>query len=131
MSVEEATKDSPLLQGRYTHEKVPQKYYNLTSSVFTASGMTASRNVPTEQQVKDVIDALDEKGRWLTKHAQTSNPYIGDGTKTEPTDKYASTHVGDETDTSQYRDESDQEYITTRAYINNMRVLMNYVSSLK
>ncbi|MFC1528514.1 pectate lyase [Candidatus Latescibacterota bacterium] len=131
MSVEEATKGSPLLQGKHTPETVPQKYYNLTSSVFTASGMTASRNVPTEQQVKDVINALDNNGRWLTKHAQTSNPYIGDGVKTEPTDEYASTHVGDETDTSQFRDESEQEYITTRAYINNMRVLMNYVSSLE
>ena len=60
---------------------------------------------------------------------QTSNPYIGDDTKTYPTDEYASSHVGDETDTSPYRDERDREYISTRAYINNMRVLLNYVAN--
>ena len=64
---------------------------------------------------------------------RTSNPYIGDGVKTELTDKYASleaeAYVGDETDTSPYRDESDQEYISTKTYINNMRILLNYVAN--
>ncbi|MFC1693791.1 pectate lyase, partial [Candidatus Latescibacterota bacterium] len=128
MSVEEATKDSPLIPGQFIHDRLPQKYYSLTSSVFTASGMTAKRNVPGEEQVNNILNSLDKKGRWLAKHVQTSNPYIGDGTKTELTDILASTHVGDKTDTSPYRDESDQEYISTRTYINNMRVLINYVA---
>ncbi len=131
MRVEEATKDSPLIPERFTRNATPQKYYNLTSSVYTASGMTASRNIPSEEQVKNVIDAMDGKGRWFTRRLSISNPYIGDGTKTELTDKYASTNVGDETDTSQYRDTSDQEYVSTSTYINNMRVLLNYIADKK
>ncbi len=131
MSVEEATKDSPLITEQFTGNAIPQKYYNLTSSVYTASGMTASRNIPSEEQVDNVIDAMDNKGRWFTSRVSISNPYIGDGTKTELTDKYASIHVGDETDTSPYRDTSDQEYVSTSTYINNMRVLMNYIAGKK
>jgi len=124
MSVEEATKGSPLLPGRHTGELSPQMEYS-----YSFSGV--GRRAPDEKEVRKVIDALDDKGRWLSKHEQTSNPYIGDGTKSEPTDRYASTFVGDETDTSPYRDESDQDYIATRTYIRNMRVLMNYVANAK
>jgi len=73
------------------------------------------------------LESLDDQGRWLVRHMQTSNPYIGDGVLTEPTLRYASTHVGDKTDTSPFRDESDQLYISTGQYIENMRLLMNYI----
>jgi hypothetical protein len=59
----------------------------------------------------------------------TSNPYIGDGKKGEVTNKYSQTLVGDETDTPPYRDESDQEYISTETYIENMRLLINYLKA--
>jgi nucleoside-diphosphate-sugar epimerase len=81
--------------------------------------------------VRKVLAGLDSQYRWLVKHAETSHPYIGDGVKTEPTDQFASTNMGDETDTSPYRDESDQDYITTSAFINNMTVLINYVNAVK
>ncbi|MBN1294342.1 MAG: pectate lyase [Candidatus Latescibacteria bacterium] len=132
MSVEEATKDSPLFVKRFTEDIMPQKYYDVKSQGMTASAMSyGKRNVPTETQVQEVINSVDDEGRWLVKHVPISNPYIGDGTKTEPTDKYASTDVGDETDTSCYTDETDQLYISTREYINKMTVLMNYVASQK
>lgn len=123
MSVEEATEGSPLIQGRHTGEMAPQKQYSYS---FSGVGSKA----PDEDDVKKMIDALDSKNRWLSKHSQTSNPYIGDGTKTALTGEYASSHVGDETDTSPYRDESDQEYIATRTYIRNMRLLLNYVANV-
>ncbi|MFC1651022.1 pectate lyase [Candidatus Latescibacterota bacterium] len=128
MSFEDATQDSPLFPGEFNGDVTPQKYYSLTSSVYTASGMRTNRDVPDEKRVREVMSALDGKGRWLERHVYISNPYIGDGTNSEPTDKYASTNTGDKTDTSPYRDETDQEYISTRAYINGMRVLMNYVA---
>ncbi len=124
ISVEEATEGSPLIQGSHTGEMTPQKQYS-----YSFSGVGSK--VPGEEDVKKVIDALVSKNRWLSKNAQTSNPYIGDGTKTALTGEYASSHVGDETDTSPYRDESDREYITTRTYIRNMRVLLNYVANVK
>ena len=131
MSVEEATENSPLFPEKFKGNTTPQKYYSLTSSVYTASGLRTDRKIPDEQQVRNVLSALDDRGRWFTRHVSISNPYIGDGIKTELTDEYASTNVGDETDTSEFRDESDQEYISTRAYINNMRVLLNYVAGVK
>ena len=82
-------------------------------------------------KVKDVINSLDKENRWIVKHVMISNPYIGDGQDKEPTDKYASTHVGDKTDTSPYMDMSGQEYISTPAYVRNMYVLINYLESIK
>ena len=40
-------------------------------------------------------------------------------------------HVGDKTDTSPYRDMSEQDYISTPAYIRNMNLLINYLKSIK
>ncbi len=126
---EKAAADSPLLPGRFTGTGTPQKWYDLKSRVLAASGYQTSTNIPSEDAVRKVLDALDEEGRWLVMHQQTSNPYKGDGVLTEPTAEYASTHVGDDTDTSQFTDESDQLYITTGAYIRNMELLINYVRS--
>ncbi|MBN2166227.1 MAG: hypothetical protein JW717_08125 [Marinilabiliaceae bacterium] len=121
MSVEDATKESPLHIGPFTGKGTPQKYYNLTRHYFD---FTVEKTV-----VKDIINSLDNKGRWLSKHAQISHPYIGDGVLKDSTDKYALTMVGDETDTSPYRDESDQDYISTRTYIKNMNLLLNYLKT--
>ena len=128
LPVEEATKDSPLLVEKFEGDVMPQAYYDIKSRGFQASAMDYSKQpVPSKEKVRNVIDALDDQGRWLVKNMNTSNPYIGDGVKQEPTDEFASTNVGDETDTSQYSDNSDQLYISTRAYISNMTTLMNYV----
>jgi PelA/Pel-15E family pectate lyase len=132
LSLEEATKDSPLLHGRFTGKVMPQKYYDVKSQSYTASAMNyTTRPAPSEVQVRKIISLLDSQNRWLVKHVETSNPYIGDGVKTEPTDIYASTNVGDESDTSPYRDTSEQEYISTQTYISNMSVLINYVNKMK
>ena len=82
-------------------------------------------------RAKEIINSLDSKNRWLVKHVNTSNPYIGDGQNKEQTDEYASTNVGDKTDTSPYRDLSEQQYISVPAYIRNMDVLINYLKSVK
>jgi len=132
LTPEEATKGSPLIPGRFTGDVVPQKFYDIKSQGYTASALYYGNvKAPDEARVKDIIDRLGSKGCWYEKHIYTSNPYIGDGTKTEPTDTYASTNVGDETDTSPYRDESDQDYISTSEYIRNMTVLMTFVITQK
>jgi PelA/Pel-15E family pectate lyase len=132
MSLEEATKDSPFLHGRFTGKMLPQKYYDVKSQSFTASAMDyGKRPAPNEDQVRKILAALDSQNRWLVKHEETSHPYIGDGVRTEPTDSFASTNMGDETDTSPYRDPSDQDYISTNTFIRNMTVLINYVNATK
>ena len=122
LSPEEATKNSPLKVDSFREEGTPQQYYSLNRS-FPMK--------PDENQIKTIIGKLDSENRWLVKHASKSNPYIGDGQKQELTDEFASTNVGDETDTSPYRDESDQDYITTSEYIRNMSMLISYIKSVK
>jgi hypothetical protein len=39
--------------------------------------------------------------------------------------------VGDETDTSPFRDPSDQTYISIPEYIRNMSLLISYIRSIK
>ena len=126
LSPDEATKNSPLLAGKFEGWGTPQSYYHLSRLQ-----RPGKREALPEVEVKEVINSLDSKNRWLVKHAMISNPYVGDGQNKEPTDKFASTHVGDETDTSPYRDTSDQEYISTPAYVRNMYVLINYLKSIK
>lgn len=123
LSPEEVTKNSPLKAEAFQMDASPQKYYDLNRDGF--------RGKATEDQVKTIITSLDKENRWLAKHAFISNPYIGDGVKKEPTDEFASTNVGDETDTSPYQDTSDQEYISTSEYLKNMKILINYVQSSK
>lgn len=123
LSPEEVTKDSPFKVEGFLQEGTPQSFYNLNRDAFFGKS--------DESQVKEIINSLDMQNRWLVKHAKISNPYIGDGKKQELTDDFASTNVGDETDTSPYFDPSNKEYISTSEYIKNMNVLINYIQSIK
>ena len=123
LSPEEATKDSPLKVKSFKEEGTPQHFYDLNRNAFSF--------VPDEKQVRTIINSLDNENRWLIKHAPTSNPYIGDSQKSELTDEFASKNVGDETDTSPYPDQSDQQYISTGTYIRNMNSLISYIKSVK
>ena len=120
---DEATTDSPLKIGKFDGIGSPQTYYDLNRYNFPMR--------VTETMVKEIIGSLDLQSRWLSKHASISRPYIGDGQKQEQTDEFASTNVGDETDTSPYRDPSDQDYISTGEYIRNMKVLINFIRASK
>ena len=123
LTTEEATKDSPLKVESFKGIGTPQSFYDLNRSYFSFT--------PDENQVRGIINSLDSENRWLVKHASKSNPYVGDGQKQEQTDEYASTNVGDETDTSPYRDTSDQDYVSTSEYIRNMSMLISYIRSVK
>lgn len=123
LSAEEVTKNSPLKVAIFEGTGTPQSFYDLNRMSFQMH--------INEALVKEVIDALDEHNRWLSKHAFISNPYIGDGQKQELPLGYASTFVGDETDTSPFRDNSDQLYISTGEYIRNMKILIHYINSSK
>tara|TARA_R110002050_G_scaffold97971_2_gene203640 strand:+ start:26662 stop:28248 length:1587 start_codon:yes stop_codon:yes gene_type:complete len=120
LTIEEATKESPLKPEQFQYEGVPQKYYDLNRFQFQFK--------VDEEKITEIVNSLDSQNRWLSSRAYISNPYIGDGVKTEQTNRYASTHVGDDTDTSPYRNTSDQEYISTGTYIRNMKFLINYLN---
>ena len=119
LSSDEATKDSPLKPAQFKGEGTPQDFYFMNRN--------RKMEQPDVAQVRKIIDALDSKNRWLVKHVMISNPYTGDGQKQELTDKYATTYVGDETDTSPFRDTSEQLYISTGEYVKNMSLLIDYI----
>lgn len=123
LSPKEATKDSPLKIGMFEGEGSPQTYYDLNRYNFPMR--------VNDAMVKEIVSTLDVQNRWLSKHAFISHPYIGDGQKKERTYEFASTNVGDETDTSPYRDPSDQLYISTGEYIRNMKMLINFILETK
>lgn len=126
LSPEEAIKKSPLIPGQFEENGTPQSFYYLSRVDRSELDFSVS-----DSRVKAVIGALDSQNRWMVKHVMVSNPYIGDGQNKDPTDAYASVNVGDKTDTSPYRDLSDQDYISTPAYIRNMQVLINYLRSVR
>jgi PelA/Pel-15E family pectate lyase len=119
LTPDQASANSPLRPARYDGSSSPQQEFMVNRG--------AASSTPDINEVREIVESLDDQGRWLVRHLQTSNPYIGDGVLTEQTMNYVSTHVGDKTDTSPFRDESDQLYISTGRYIENMRVLMNYI----
>jgi len=113
---------SPLLPGIFTGTSTPQEYPRVGDEIITP---------PDIKKVNEVLKSLDEQNRWLETHVMISNPYAGDGKKSELTDKYSQTYVGDETDTSPFRDDSDQQYISTSKYIENMKLLISFLNSQK
>lgn len=112
--------DSPMKPAVFKGEGTPQNFYLETTDI-------QWDRIPDKNTVEEILNSLDSQGRWLTTRAMTSNPYTGDGVQDEPTDKYASTNVGDETDTSPYPNTSEQEFISTGYYIRNMRILIRYL----
>lgn len=120
MPPKEAIKDSSFLVKAIIDEEMQDNLRDLNR--------IRNAEIPKDDKVREIIGSLDES-RWLIRHAATSNPYAGDGRKEALTDEYAGTFVGDETDTSPYRDESDQEYLSTSEYIRNMSMLINYINT--
>ena len=120
LDINEVIKNSPLLPEEFESETTPQKNYDLNRDSFD--------EIPDEQKVKEIIQRLSQQNCWLAKHVKISNPYIGPGKKGELNNTYSETNVGDETDTSPFVDETEQEYISTETYIENMRLFINYLN---
>jgi hypothetical protein len=125
LSPEEVIKNSPLKVENFQGDGVPQSYYQLNRE------MPFFNESPDAAKVKEIISALDSQNRWLVKHTMISNPYAGEGENKAQTDEFASSFVGDKTDTSPFRDPSDQLYISTQEYARKMTLLMYYLKSVK
>lgn len=113
---EEAKRNSPLAVGRSPSRASWNPGGWLDER---ASGAVRS----DDAEVRQVLAALDGQGRWLSRHEMTSHPYVGAGQPGPATDAFATTFVGDETDTSPFYDPSDQQYISTLVFARNMRLL--------
>jgi PelA/Pel-15E family pectate lyase len=70
-----------------------------------------------------VIKSLSAEGKWLGPLGYMSRPYKGPGGPTPAAGSFATTHVGDETDTSPFP-ETTTVGISTATFIRNMSVLI-------
>ncbi len=79
-------------------------------------------------QVRDSLSTLNPTGFWPAPLAQTSHPYRGVANKANAPGDFATTHVGDETDTSPFTDTAKTISISTAEYLRNMNVLIQWLA---
>lgn len=82
---------------------------------------------PEPAEVARVIAAMDGRGWWPAPLRTTSNPYAGPGPRVPPPGDFATTMVGDRTDTSPYPPAAPVMGISTQTYLDNMGVLIRAV----
>lgn len=85
---------------------------------------------PAEKsEIREIINAMDDRGRWLSLLDNTSNPWIPcpDASPSND-DSYCSTNVGDKYDTSPYRAEFPAYGISVRDYIGKMKKLIQFIT---
>ncbi|MFM2042538.1 MAG: hypothetical protein RLY86_1114 [Pseudomonadota bacterium] len=88
-----------------------------------AKGATAA------EAVRALIDGLNDQGYWPTPLRAVSNPYAGPGPATPAPGDFATTRVGDHTDTSPYITETPEMGISTGTYIQNMGSLIAFLAA--
>jgi len=73
--------------------------------------------------IDSVVSSLNAEGYWLSLLGMNSHPYRADGPPTPVAGDFSQTMVGDESDTSPFRD-GEIKGISTAAYIRNMSILL-------
>ncbi len=119
------------------------KYFSFGTATLAelCTGQDPPSPVVTDARVRELVEALDGAGRWLSPLELSTNPYRGPGDPT-PYEQatYASTNVGDRTDTSPYRQgdrpstyppETPPLGISVRTFLRNMAELIAYVSPIR
>jgi hypothetical protein len=80
-------------------------------------------------QVRGSVSGLNSTGFWPATLPQNSYPYRGPASKAEAKGDFASTHVGDETDTSPFNETAKTPSISTQEYLRNMNLLIRWLAS--
>ncbi|HYE53064.1 MAG TPA: pectate lyase [Azospirillaceae bacterium] len=128
MPVAEATRGSPLLA---TAAMELPRYFTLRE--MEVSDLNSSRDgrpgdEASPERVAQLLSALNAEGYWPTELRSTSNPYRGPGPAQPAPGDFATTHVGDASDTSPYPVERGVTGISTGTYIQNMGALIGYLA---
>ncbi|HTU09899.1 MAG TPA: pectate lyase [Allosphingosinicella sp.] len=114
MPVAEATRGSPLLERR------PFPRFFILDGLAAGSDFSGAARLDPRAIVRD----LNEEGWWPAPLTMTSHPYRGPGRRRIAPGDFATTQVGDETDTSPFPDPSPATGISTATYIANMARLI-------
>jgi Pectic acid lyase len=130
---------APLLPDEAGSLRLP-RYFSLGRHTLQTLCTGASAESPpvSAELVSSLIDALDAQGRWLAPLSFISNTFAGPGSAAPYLeDTYASTNVGDRTDTSPFPPEgrpstyppgSPPSGISVGHFIRNMATLIAFVS---
>lgn len=113
-SPQELAKDSPLFPGAGATD-LPR---------FFATSYEPVPPGDIQALTSQSLDALNAEGYWSAALRLTSHPYRGDGSKQSAKGDFATTHVGDDSDTSPYADSNPGMGISTAEYMKNMNVLI-------
>ena len=128
-SPEEASKNSPLKAS----QPLPRFFttQNIEVSDLNSNRGSGGPDAPTEDRVGKIVGELNGQGYWPTPLVATSNPYTGQPASTRPPagEPYATTRVGDASDTSPYIADNPPIGISVGTYIQNMAVLTQYLSA--
>ena len=118
--VKQLTATSPLLYPKVN--KAVEEYYFRPTPVMAPG----RRGV---MSVKDILNAQQPGGGWITPLGQISNVYkpLPEGLAPSASSKYATTFVGDEYDTSPYTPDKPVYGYSTKDFISYMSQLINFV----
>jgi PelA/Pel-15E family pectate lyase len=81
-----------------------------------------------EDAKRTALGGLNAQGFWPAPLPQNSHPYRGPAKKEPVRGDFASTYVGDETDTSPFPDEAGTVTISTAEYLRNMNILIEWLA---
>jgi PelA/Pel-15E family pectate lyase len=127
---EKASRDSPLK----AKGQVPLPRFFAGRDLAT-SDLNLQRNADDKARpaadVAKLIAGLNAEGYWPTPLVSVSNPYTGAPPSAKADGDYATTFVGDATDTSPYPTDKPQLGVSTGAYIQNMTVLIDYLAAAR
>jgi PelA/Pel-15E family pectate lyase len=124
-----STEQSPFV--RRVDFRLPRFFttQNIEVSDMNSNAGAGAVQRPSAERVNELVSSLNADGYWPTPLTATSNPYIGDGSRTPPPGDYAQTLVGDATDTSPHTTDSPITGISTGTFIQNMSALLLSVDS--
>jgi len=127
-STEDASRHSPLKAS----QPLPRFFttQNIEVSDLNSNRGAGAMDTPTEDRIEKLITELNGEGYWPTPLSSTSNPYNGQPAPTKPPagEPYATTRVGDSSDTSPYITDNPPTGISVGTYIQNMAVLIQYLA---
>jgi PelA/Pel-15E family pectate lyase len=139
LSERRTARRAPLLPDKAGSLRLP-RYFSLGEHTLQTlcTGAPAQAPPVSAELVASVIDELDARGRWLGPLSFLSNRYQGPGSAAPYLDDtYASTNVGDRSDTSPfppegrpstYPPEAPPSGISVARFIRNMAILIAFVS---
>lgn len=99
-----------------------EEYLKLSDEkFFSTSRMEVSLN-----KVEELISKGKNNQLWLSKDVFISNPYIDEKVTGDSSSlNYCCSYVGDKFDTSTYPNQTDEEFISIREFIRNVKYLLN------